>query len=447
MYAARESGENARVTPLTSQTPAPGPGLMPPQIPGRVRAFLRRPGPRGGDGLLAAAMTALGVYLFVYTLPPQGDGRQVPFPYDPGMVVEPQADTSSQLWAGVLVTLTTAALAWRRTRPVAAFGVQVCAMVLGDETTDGNIAGVMAVAIGAYSVAAHVRRLAVASVVLVAATVALMVRFPGDGSGPPGLIALAVMASMGITGRTIGTWRSRAGVLHGRALRAEREREVAVAQERARIARELHDVVSHNVSVMVIQTGAARMVLRSDPDGATEALRAVETSGRETMAELRHLLDVLTAQDARRDPSPAPDGDALGPPLAPQPDLGRLPVLVERVRTAGLDVRMRTRGQARPLPPGIELTAYRVVQEALTNALKYAPGARAEVTLTYDPDSVCVDIADDGPADGRRPEPLGAGRGLLGLTERVALHGGELRAGHRPTGGYRVLAALPVPVR
>jgi signal transduction histidine kinase len=363
---------------------------------------------------------------------------------DMPVVVPPYAGSGPDPWEFALVALTTAPLAWRRVRPVAAFGAQVCALLLTDGEGD-NIAGVVAAVIGAYSVAAHVRRLPVAAAVCGAATLALAARFPGDQGGLPGLVVLALMAATWITGRMVGTWRTRAGVLHRRALRAEREREVAVARERARIARELHDIVSHNVSVMVIQTGAARMVLRQDPDGATEALRAVETSGRETMAELRHLLDVLTAQDPRPDGPVVPDGDALGPPLAPQPDLTRLPVLLDRVRAAGLDVRLSTGGDARPLPPGVGLTAYRVVQEALTNALKYAPGARTEVTVTYRPDTVRVEIADDGPAGGRAVEPLGAGRGLLGLTERVALHGGELLAGPRPAGGYRVRATIPVP--
>ncbi|HSA51356.1 MAG TPA: histidine kinase [Yinghuangia sp.] len=410
----------------------------------QVSAFLRRPGPRGGDGLLALAATVLGLYLMYEITPPVDDHPQVVTDVygTPFLLVPP--DEGPQPWPLSLGVLTTAALAWRRRRPVTAFGVQVCAMLLSPDNP--SIAAIVALAVGAYSVAAHVRRLPVAAAVMGTATLALAGRFPDDISGgPPATVVLAVMATTWITGRTIGTWRTRAGAFHGRALRAEREREVAVARERARIARELHDVVSHNVSVMVIQSGAARMVLRSDPDGATEALRAVETSGRETMAELRHLLDVLTAQDGRPGDGRAPDGDALGPPLAPQPDLTRLPVLVDRVRTAGLDVSLVSSGDARPLPPGIELTAYRVVQEALTNALKYAPGGRTEVTLTYAPEAVHIEVTDDGPADGRRPEPLGAGRGLLGLTERVTLHGGRLDAGHRPTGGYRVRASIPVP--
>ncbi|WP_436774595.1 sensor histidine kinase [Yinghuangia sp. YIM S09857] len=442
------------MTPAAPPTPKPTPRLRSalPAGLGRVVALLRRPGPLGGDGLLALGLAIASAATLVYGLPTDDvDGPppelKAPYSIPPEHVQFSQGDPGPSAWTVVVCLLVAAAVAWRRTQPVMAFVGQVVATLAVDQDYM-EIPGILALALGAYSLAAHVPRLAVASGVSAAATLALMAKFPDEDNGPPGLLVFVVMGAMFVVGRTIGTWRSRAGAFHRRALRAEREREVAVTHERARIARELHDVVSHNVSVMVIQSGAARMVLRSDPDAATEALRAVEASGRETMAELRQMLDVLTAQGAPGtpgDPAAAPDGDALGPPLAPQPDLTRLPVLVDRVRTAGLDVRLHTEGEARPLPPGIELTAYRVVQEALTNALKYAPGARTEVTLTYRPDAMRIEVADDGPADGRRPEPLGAGRGLLGLTQRLALHGGGLRAGHRPTGGYRVQASIPVP--
>ncbi|MCF2531621.1 sensor histidine kinase [Yinghuangia soli] len=466
-------------------TPAPH-ALTPPQPAGRLAAFLRRPGPLGGDALLALAATLVALVLLY------GNATQADAPMQVGFVDgRPVAflpeETGPDSWTVILAMLTTIALAWRRSSPILVFGVQLGAVLVVDEENVA-IPIIAALAAGAYTVAAHVPRARTALAVLGAGTVALVAKFPDDDNSPPGVTVLAVMAAMWAAGRTIGTWRTRAGALHGRAVKAEYEREVAVALERARIARELHDVVSHNVSVMVIQSGAARMVLRTDPDAATEALRAVETSGRETMAELRYMLDVLTAQDGGGGAgegggapaaeaggsrpgttgsgprsgsgagSPAsgqpgtgatgrgvPDGDALGPPLAPQPDLARLPVLVDRVRTAGLDVRLDTGAGFGPLPPGVELTAYRVVQEALTNALKYAPGSRTDVTLTHDPGSLRIEVADRGPAEGRRPEPLGAGRGLLGLAERVHLHNGTFRSGHRPTGGYRVEATIPVP--
>ncbi|MEU8133702.1 sensor histidine kinase [Streptodolium elevatio] len=442
------------MTPAAPLTPTPRARLTLPQSVRRAAELLRRPGPLGGDGLLALVLGVATAVMLGYNFPTDDAGGPPPYPRPPyGEIPYAYPDSPEHAasgpsaWTFAVCLLAAAMIAWRRTQPVTAFAVQF-AVTLAIDPDYMEVPGVVALAIGAYSVAAHVPRFSLAAGVSGAATLALMAKFPDEDNGPPGLLVLAIMASMFVIGRTIGTWRTRAGAFHRRALRAEREREVAVAHERARIARELHDVVSHNVSVMVIQSGAARMVLRSDPEAATEALRAVEASGRETMAELRQMLDVLTAQGApppQGDPGTVPDGDALGPPLAPQPDLSRLPVLVDRVRTAGLDVRFTTQGEARPLPPGIELTVYRVVQEALTNALKYAPGARTEVTVTYRPDAMRIEVADDGPADGRRPEPLGAGRGLLGLTQRLALHGGGLRAGHRPTGGYRVQASIPVP--
>ncbi|MGA4542564.1 sensor histidine kinase [Uniformispora flossi] len=416
---------------------------------GRLGEFLRRPGPRGADALLAAGLLLADLVLLVYVADPQGDHPAgVDVMGRPMVMEQPQTLT---FWALLLALPTAVPVAWRRSSPIPAFAVQGMAVAATD-SHDATMAAFMALAVGAYSVAAHVREVRTAAAAFGVATLLLALKFPAPDSGPPGMLPAAVMLAIWALGRTIGTWRTRAGALHGRALRAERAHAEAVARERARIARELHDVVSHNVSVMVIQSGAARVVLRSDPDAATEALHAVEAGGRETMAELRRMLDVLAAEHASpRVPgssadaaSDEPPGDALGPPLAPQPDLARLPVLVERVAAAGLDVRLRGEGLVRPLPPGVELTAYRVVQEALTNALKYAPGGRAEVCVAYGADVLRIEVADEGAADGRRPEAWGGGRGLVGLAERVALHGGELRAGRRPAGGYRLSAVIPV---
>lgn len=433
--------------PVTSTPPTPD--LTIPQFIGRLWAFVRRPGPWGGDGVLALVATCLGLYLAVQVTR-VGDAPVIPRLEGVVPVVRRDGLQGLDTWQAVLSVVGTGAVAWRRSRPITAFAAQACAVLLIEDEYV-NSAVVFALVVGGYSVAAHVASATTSTWVTAIATLGLVARFPEDKAGLPGMMVVTIMTTTWVTGRTVGTWRRRAGVLHRRALRAEHEREIAVAQERARIARELHDVVSHNVSVMVIQTGAARMTLRSDPDAATEALRAVEASGRETMAELRQMLDVLTEGAPTGSPpvpgvaaAPLPDGDALGPPLAPQPDLARLPVLIERVRTAGVDVRLTTSGEAHPLPPGVELTAYRVVQEALTNALKYAPGSRSAVTLTYAPDLLFVEVTDTGPAEGRLPDPLGAGRGLIGLTQRVALHHGTFQAGPRPTGGFRVEAAIPV---
>ncbi|MER5863369.1 histidine kinase [Kitasatospora sp. NPDC002040] len=268
------------------------------------------------------------------------------------------------------------------------------------------------------------------------------------GSGSDGLAA-ALAATGGVAG-WLGIALVRARRRHRTALEErgwllERERagaaEAAVHAERARIAGELHDIVSHNVSVMVVQAGAAREVLAVRPDQAAAAMAAVEAAGRDAMTELRHLLGLL---------APAADGsDSLAAgPLAPQPGLARLGPLVDRIAFAGLPVEVRISGEPRPLPGGIDATAYRIVQEALTNALKHGDGEQAEVTVRYADGSLRVEVLSSGPSvlTGAAPRPPadGAGRGLLGLRERVAVYGGDLDARRRLGGGYRVRARIPL---
>jgi signal transduction histidine kinase len=221
----------------------------------------------------------------------------------------------------------------------------------------------------------------------------------------------------------------------------ERERQSAarsaVHTERARIAHELHDIVGHNVSLMVVQAGAARDVLTTMPDEAANALLAVESAGRDAMTELRHLLGVL---------APSPSGDEL----APQPSLSRLSTLIDRISFAGQPVEVRISGEPRPLPPGIDATAYRIVQEALTNALKHGDHGKAEVSIRYGERALRVEVLNGGPSVlSGDPPPSGshsdgAGRGLLGLRERVAVYGGDLDARRRLGGGYRVRARIPL---
>ncbi|MGA5816728.1 sensor histidine kinase [Kitasatospora sp. NPDC094028] len=230
----------------------------------------------------------------------------------------------------------------------------------------------------------------------------------------------------------------------------EREREsaasAAVDAERARIAAELHDIVSHNVSLMVVQAGAAREVLATMPQEAAAAMAAVEAAGRDAMTELRHLLGLL---------APAADGseESDGDGFAPQPSLSRLSPLIDRFAFAGLPVEVRISGEPRPLPGGIDVTAYRIVQEALTNALKHGDGVTAEVTVRYADHYLRVEVLNSGPSvlsggparpGVERPKPDGAGRGLLGLRERVAVYGGDLDARRRLGGGYRVRARIPL---
>jgi signal transduction histidine kinase len=222
-----------------------------------------------------------------------------------------------------------------------------------------------------------------------------------------------------------------------RATRLERDHDerarVAVAEERARIARELHDDVVHSVSVMTVQAGAARMMLQSAPDRAAEPLTAVEDAGRQALAELRRLLGILREDGA----GPVTGQD---PMLSPQPGLDDLPPLLVSVREAGLPVDLTVLGEPRSLPAGIELAAYRIVQEALTNTLKHAGPARARVTIRHAPDAVLLEITDDGDAS----TVAGEGHGIVGMHERVALYGGELRAGPLPGRGFGVQVRLPV---
>ncbi|WP_344264911.1 sensor histidine kinase [Streptomyces sodiiphilus] len=248
-----------------------------------------------------------------------------------------------------------------------------------------------------------------------------------------------------VLGDSLRTRRAYYAELEERAARLEEEREtqarMAVAAERARIARELHDVVAHNVSVMVVQADGAAYVLDTAPEQARGALETISETGRQALTEMRRLLGVLRA--------PAEGDEASAQGYHPQPGVGQLADLVDQVRDAGLPVDFRIEGTPRPLPSGVELTAYRIVQEALTNSRKHGgPLAGATVRLTYDGGLLTVlaeddgrgaqrDLYRDGGADGQ-------GHGLIGMRERVGMVGGRLEAGPRPGGGFRILARLPL---
>ncbi|MDH6132760.1 signal transduction histidine kinase [Kitasatospora sp. MAA4] len=273
------------------------------------------------------------------------------------------------------------------------------------------------------------------------------------------LIVVSAVACLACAGcGWLATALRRARRLHRQALEErawllEREREsasrTAVDGERARIAQELHDIVGHNVSLMVVQTGAAREVLTSLPDEAAAALLAVETAGRDAMTELRNLLGLLAPSPSGEDDTDG--GRPVGASLAPQPGLSRLSPLIDRIAFAGLPVEVRISGEPRALPAGIDLAAYRIIQEALTNALKYGDRGKAEVTVRYADNSLRVEVLNSGPsvlsgtATVREPrQGNGTGRGLLGLRERVAVYGGDLDARRRLGGGYRVRARIPL---
>ncbi|MDT0476920.1 sensor histidine kinase [Streptomyces sp. DSM 41014] len=272
-------------------------------------------------------------------------------------------------------------------------------------------------------------------------------RWPNDESSFLGNIAIMVFltapfALAWVLGDSIRTRRAYFAQLEERAARLEKEREaqakVAVAAERARIARELHDVVAHNVSVMVVQADGAAYVLDAAPDQAKKALETISSTGRQALAEMRRLLGVLRTGEHQE------AGEYV-----PQPDVEQMGDLIEQCRTSGLPVDFKVEGTPRPLPSGVELTAYRIVQEALTNTRKHGgPNTGASVRLVYFDDGLGLLVEDDG--KGAPHElyeeggPDGQGHGLIGMRERVGMVGGTLDAGPRPGGGFRISALLPL---
>jgi signal transduction histidine kinase len=331
----------------------------------------------------------------------------------------------------LLVMLTTLPLAFRRRYPATAFSVILIAVL----ATSGYVTLItfLAVVFAAYSAVVYSRFRRIALLTVSCWALVVTAAFPDTSPPVPSrFAALLVLTATAAVAVAIRGWQRRLGDSAERLRRAEAEHEaekrLAVEAERARIAGELHDVVTHSVSVMVVQAGAARRVLDSSPGEAREALLAVESSGRTAMTELRHLLGLL---------APSGSGEAA---LLPQPDLGQVRSLVERVRCAGLPVELTVTG-ARPLPPGVGLAAYRVVQEALTNVLKHAGQPRTAVRIEYLPRELLISVANDGsPA---RWQAAG-GRGLIGLRERIGVYRGELDAGPRPGGGWRVTARIPL---
>ena len=253
-----------------------------------------------------------------------------------------------------------------------------------------------------------------------AALALVVVHEPGDT-----IVLGPLMAGVFAAGRLM---RSRSEL--ARALerdRAEGERQ-AVAEERARIARELHDVVAHSISLMTVQAGAERLAIGAERPQTVEALSQIEVTGRQALSEMRRLLGML------RDPEEAVD-------LAPLPGLAQLPALAERVTRAGLPVELTVEGDPGTVSPGVDISAYRIVQEALTNALKHAQARRAGVRVVYGSDRVEIEVSDDGAGAGSAPN--GAGHGLSGMRERAALYGGHFEAGPAAGGGWTLRASLP----
>jgi signal transduction histidine kinase len=350
--------------------------------------------------------------------------------------VRPEAEHQPLLVALTLVW-TLAPLARRRlpfAAPVASLVALGAMTFVADAYVASAATSVVGVALVAGVLAANNEpRLAAAGLALVWGVIGLVVAQDPQERLVGSLVAGLVASACWLVGAGWFRRTTYAAALHERAERAERERETAartaVSEERARIARELHDVVAHSVSVMVLQAGAVRRLLRDEQVREREALDTVERTGREALLELRRLLGVLRTPDE-------------GAELAPQPGLAELPALVARTEAAGLPVSVRVHGKPAPLPPGIDLSAYRIVQEALTNTLKHAGPSHAEVEIRYEANAVEIEVTDDGRGPGGTN---GHGHGLVGMRERALLYGGDLSAGAGDGGGYTVRARLPIP--
>jgi signal transduction histidine kinase len=417
----------------------------------------------GIDIALAAAATIALLITIVYTV-------KVPVPCTSGGPLGPGggclslAATQGIGWQSAL-PMTAAAwpLALRRFRPLVTLWLSLAGalVVAGDPKAITWIP--VALAVYSATVFSPFRRAAILSVA--AAGVLAAATFPGAPHQPAhhmsnvierGAPLLASVLLL-VVGNAMRRWRRRAGDSQAQVLRLRAEHEdatrQAIGKERARIASELHDVVTHNVSMMVVQAGAARRVLGAAPEEARSALLAIEESGRAAITELQHLLGLLALPDEPGDGSLTGSGGTGS--LRPQPSLDLLRPLIDRMAAAGLPVRLCVRGPRRALPPGADLAAYRVIQEALTNVIKHAGQPETTVTLDYRPGGLLIEVADAGatgqaevPA-GRRaapggPGPVpGTGRGLLGMRERVSLYGGELDAWSRPGGGWLVRARIP----
>jgi signal transduction histidine kinase len=408
---------------------------------GTVLRRVRELPPTVADGLLAALVTVLGLPGLFTVNDALADKLDLRF-------------RSPDVPAVLLTLAQTVPLAWRRRAPrvvLALTGLAVLAhLILGYLPTWAEFGSLIAL----YTVAAHRPwRQSLVAATLVAAGLAVYAvvvarRYPGPfdarlQSWTASYAQFAAAWFLGTVQRRRLDYTAKLEALTDQ-LASEQELRArwAVAAERGRIARELHDVVAHSVSVMVVQAGAARRTLPASPGQAATALDQIESTGRQALVELRRLLGLLRSGD--RD-----DEDAL----APQPGLARLETLAAAAREAGLPVEVAVEGEARPLPAGVDLSAYRIVQEALTNSLKHAGPARASVRVCYGREVLEVRVEDDGNGSGsafgrqstdsdgqNRP----SGHGLIGMRERVALFGGTLETGPRPGGGFRVAARLPL---
>src|SRR3954449_5496262 len=360
------------------------------------------------------------------------------------------SNITGPVWANYVCGLVaTAAVAWRRPWPVWALAAQLIAVLVstaaGGDLAENPFAPFLALIVVMYGVGSYAPEGWSRFGVLIGVVGIVLINIVGDSSGDVGsyvgTILLAILLPWA-AGRAAKEWAQRALELErvNAALKAEQEQRslLAVADERSRIARELHDVVAHSISVMVVQAEGAKRMMERDPTRARQALEQIEGTGRAALVEMRRLLGVLRKDD-----------EAGGVARAPQPGTQTLEMLVNRAQEAGLDVRVAIEGEKRTLPAGVDVSVFRIIQEALTNSLKHAGKTRADVLLTYDENAIEVEVVDDGIAAGHSPpsaDPENPQHGLLGMRERVSLYGGQIVTGPCEDGrdGYRVWARIPL---
>ncbi|MGK5554080.1 sensor histidine kinase [Actinomadura kijaniata] len=390
--------------------------------------FLARPA--AADAVLALVLLLAGIPQLVWQdLPPDVTG----------------SFAETDLRQVVTVTVVTLAISLRRVRPLSVLLVVLAGQfALTAWQYVPTIPEVAAFLIAVYSVAAHrgLAHSALGGVLALAVFNVVFTMMPVHNSLMVLLTNNALVAGVWMLGRNLRLRRAYFAELEDRAARLERARgtdaRAARIEERSRIARELHDVVAHHVSVMTVQAGAARRIIDRNPDGAREAMATIEEVGRTALSEMRRIVGVLRTDR---------DADSARGELAPQPGLGDLGELLDHVRETGLSVQLWIEGEARQPSPGVDVAAFRLIQEALTNTLKHAgPEARAWVRLEYTDEDLTVEIEDDGRGTATiiADKDDNPGHGLVGMYERVALYGGELRIGPRVGGGFGVRARFPL---
>jgi signal transduction histidine kinase len=396
-------------------------GAVPPLGPTRPRQGPFTRWPRASDALLAVIVFLLEVVGIL------GRAADEAGTFDLSML----GDVTMVTY--LLLAVSSIALLWRRDRPLAVLATTLIASLVWD--VSGLAGGAsLAIFISLYGVGRYVDDQRTTLVAVAAAMGLALADDIVEGEDVTVMVAsVAVVAAAWYVGRRVRGRGAYLALLEERAEYLEREQvaeaQRAVDEERTRIARELHDLVAHRVSMITVQAGAAQTVALSDPERAIRAMEAVEEAGREALDELRQVLGVLRSDDDRKG-------------LAPMHGFAEIPGLVEDMRDAGMDVSLSSTGDPCDLPAKLDLASYRIAQEALTNVLKHAgPDSEAEVRLSTDDGMLTIEVTDRGSGDTTMP---GSGNGLIGMRERAALLGGTFEAGPRPGGGFRISARLPI---